>query len=607
MAQETEEKLLETAETTAESIETEAVETEIVETEILDKQSIIERLELLVEQDVSDTVKNEVDALKQSFYKLKRTEIDAAKKDFADAGGLEEDFQAPDDELEEKLKELLGAFRDKRSVQTAEQDKIKEDNLAIKKGIIEQLKDLIESQDNFSDVYNKFKQLQQQWKEITDIPQAAATDLWKDYQLYSERFYDLARIYKELRDYDFKKNLELKQNLCEAAERLDSEKDIISAFYQLQKLHQEWRETGPVERALREEIWARFKAASSVINKKHQNYFDHLREKEQQNLIEKTALCEAIEAIDFKSFTMLKQWMDASKQIVELQSKWKSIGFAPKKQNIKIFDRFRSACDAFFQAKSAYFKTTRDSLESNLAKKRALCEQAEALKDSQEWKETAEKFVALQKEWKTVGITPNKHSETLWKRFIAACDYFFEQKNAHFSSAKSEEKDNLKKKKDIVAQIVALDESLPPKEALAQIREYIAQYQSIGFVPFREKEKITTAFHQALNKHFDRLKIDESERRLESFRSNMKDLLTQSGDKSKNKLYDERAKLMRTYDRIKTDLQTYENNIGFLSVSSKGGNSLLKDMEHRINSLKEELKLIEKKIEVIDQNVNEEN
>ncbi|MDR1738661.1 MAG: DUF349 domain-containing protein [Candidatus Symbiothrix sp.] len=607
MAQETEEKLLETAETTAESIETEAVETEIVETEILDKQSIIERLELLVEQDVSDTVKNEVDALKQSFYKLKRTEIDAAKKDFADAGGLEEDFQAPDDDLEEKLKELLGAFRDKRSVQTAEQDKIKEDNLAIKKGIIEQLKDLIESQDNFSDVYNKFKQLQQQWKEITDIPQAAATDLWKDYQLYCERFYDLARIYKELRDYDFKKNLELKQNLCEAAERLDSEKDIISAFYQLQKLHQEWRETGPVERALREEIWARFKAASSVINKKHQNYFDHLREKEQQNLIEKTALCEAIEAIDFKSFTMLKQWMDASKQIVELQSKWKSIGFAPKKQNIKIFDRFRSACDAFFQAKSAYFKTTRDSLESNLAKKRALCEQAEALKDSQEWKETAEKFVALQKEWKTVGITPNKHSETLWKRFIAACDYFFEQKNAHFSSAKSEEKDNLKKKKDIVAQIVALDESLPPKEALVQIREYIAQYQSIGFVPFREKEKITTAFHQALNKHFDRLKIDESERRLESFRSNMKDLLTQSGDKSKNKLYDERAKLMRTYDRIKTDLQTYENNIGFLSVSSKGGNSLLKDMEHRINSLKEELKLIEKKIEVIDQNVNEEN
>jgi DNA repair exonuclease SbcCD ATPase subunit len=589
-----------------EEIVVEADKPAVSETDKLSKEEIVERLALAVEKEVSDAVKNEVDALKQSFYKLKRIETDAAKKAFTEAGGIEEDFAAEEDAIEDKLKDLLTVFREKRASIVAEAEKIKEENLVAKKNIIEQLKELIESQDDFYKVYNEFKKLQQQWKEIKQIPQSAVNDLWKEYQHYSEKFYDLLKINNEMRDYDFKKNQELKLSLCEAVERLDEEKDVISAFYQLQKLHQEWREVGPVARELREEIWARFKKASSVINKKHQEHFDDLRGLEQRNLEEKTALCEEMEAIDYSLLSTFKEWDEKNKRVLELQDKWKTIGFAPKKQNVKIFERFRGACDVFFQKKSDFYKGIKETMDVNLEKKKTLCEKAEALKESQEWKEVTDKLIALQKEWKTIGPVSRKYSDAIWKRFISACDHFFEQKNTHFSSQKTEEVENLKKKKDIIANINAIDEALPANEAIAQLREYMAQFNNVGFVPFRDKDKIYKEYRTAVDKHFDRLKIDESERRLQSFKSNLNDI-GHSGEKSKNKLLNERDKLMRNYERLKSDIQTYENNIGFLSVSSKGGGGLVKEMQRKIESLKDELDLIEKKIEVIDQSLGFEN
>jgi hypothetical protein len=571
------------------------------EIEKLDKVQLFEKLAETVVLNINDTVKNTVEALKQAFYKLKKIETEEAQKIFVDGGGAEEDFVPEPDEIEEKLKDLLAVFREKKALLTAKAEKIKEDNLVAKKAIIEKLKELIESKDDFYRVYNEFRKLQQQWKEIRQVPQAAVNDLWKDYQHYSEKFYDLLKINNEMRDYDFKKNMELKQALCESVEKLEQEKDVISAFYQLQKLHQEWRETGPVAKEQREEIWSRFKKASSVINKKHQDHFESLRSLEQRNLEEKALLCEEMEIIDYSKLTNFKDWDEQNKRVLDLQEKWKTIGFAPKKSNVKIFERFRTACDTFFQNKSSFYKDIKESMDVNLEKKKALCEKVEALKDNQDWKETTDTLITLQKEWKTIGPVSRKHSDAVWKRFISACDYFFEQKNTHFSSQKSEEVENLRKKKEIIAKINEIEVDLPANEAVAIIRELTSEWNKTGFVPFREKDKIYKEYRTAVDKHFDRLKIDESERRLQTFKSNLNDI-SSGGEKSKNKLLGERDKLMRTFERLKNDIQTYENNIGFLSVSSKGGGGLVSEMNRKIDSLKEELNLIVKKIEVIDEN-----
>ncbi|GHU78780.1 hypothetical protein FACS1894145_1570 [Bacteroidia bacterium] len=573
---------------------------DLKEIENLDKAQLVEQLAETVQQDITNAVKSKVEAIKQAFYKLKKTETDEAQATFVAEGGAAEDFKAEVDVNEERLKDLLAVFREKKAALAAVAEKVKEENLLRKKAIIEKLKALIESQDDFYKVYNEFRKLQQQWKEIKQVPQAAVNDLWKDYQQYSEKFYDLLKINNEMRDYDFKKNQELKQGLIESVEKLDNEKDVISAFYQLQKFHQEWREIGPVAKELREEIWSRFKKASSIINKKHQEHFESLRSLEQRNLEEKAAICEEMESIDYSKLTTFKEWDDQNRRVLELQEKWKTIGFAPKKSNVKIFERFRKACDVFFQNKSTFYKGIKETMDVNLEKKKALCEQVEALKDSQDWKETSDKMIALQKEWKLVGPVSRKFSDAVWKRFISACDYFFEQKGTHFSSQKSEEVENLKKKKEVIRQINEIDVNLPANEAVSQIRELMAEWNRVGFVPFREKDKIYKEYRAAVDKHFDRLKIDESERRLQSFKSNLNDI--SGGERSKNKLLGEREKLMRTYERLKNDIQTYENNIGFLSVSSKGGGGLVKEMNRKIDSLKEELNLIVKKIEVIDEN-----
>ena len=564
------------------------------------KSQIIERLAEIVHLDINENIKNEIEACKQAFYKIKKVEAEEAEKAFVALGGAKEDFKQELDETEDKLKELLTVFRDKKVSLIAQAEKIKETNLKAKKQIIEKLKELIESKDDFYKVYNEFRKLQQQWKEIKQIPQAAVNDLWKEYQHYSEKFYDLLKINNEMRDYDFKKNLEMKQALCESVEKLENEKDVISAFYQLQKLHQEWREIGPVAKELREEIWSRFKKASSVINKRHQDHFESLRLLEHRNFEEKTALCVEVETIDYSKLHTFKDWDDQHKRVLDFQEKWKTIGFAPKKSNVKVFERFRAACDVFFKKKSEFYRNIKDTMEVNLEKKKALCEKAEALKDNQNWKETTDQLVALQKEWKAIGPVSRKYSDIVWKRFIKACDYFFEQKNTHFSSQKTEEVDNLKKKKEIIEKINSIDVNLPTAEAVAIIRDLISEWNKTGFVPFREKDRIHKEYRKAVDKHFDRLKLDESERRLQTFKSNLNDIY--GDEKSKNKLLNERDKLMRTYERLKNDIQTYENNIGFLSVSSKGGGGLMKEMNRKISSLKEELNLIVRKIEVIDEN-----
>ena len=551
----------------------------------LSKEEILEKLTGLVGA-AADATRNEVEALKQAYYKLHRSEVDELKKAFLTAGGEEKDFVAPEDETENKIKELLNVYKEKRAAILAEEERVKAANYALKLQLIDQLKVLTESQEDFNKLYNDFKDIQQRWKEVKAVPQEHVSELWKNYQIYSEKFYDIIKINNQFRDYDFKKNLEMKTALCETVEKLQTEPDVVSAFHQLQKLHQQWREIGPVAKDLREDLWTRFKTASTLINKRHQEHFEGLKAKEQENLEAKTAICEQIENIDYAALKSFRDWEEKNKEVIALQDKWKTIGFAPKKSNVKIFERFRAACDVYFNRKSEFYKNIKDGMEKNLELKKALCEKAEALKDSTDWKSTTEKMIALQKEWKTIGSVARKHSDAVWKRFISACDYFFEQKNKNVSSQKSVEQTNLTAKKALIEKINAIDEA-DHDEALATLKGCMAEWNTIGHVPFKEKDRI--------------YKVDQNDRKMQTFRSNLNDM--SSGERGKGKLYGEREKLMRMYERMKNELQTYENNIGFLSISSKGGGGLLKEMERKIDKLKDEMALIIKKIDAIDENL----
>lgn len=566
----------------------------------LSKEEILSKLSDLVEVSVEES-RSEIESLKQAYYKIRRNEVEELKKTFLENGGDEKDFSAPVDEIETQIKNLLNVYKEKRAALVAEEERVKEANYALKLQLIEQLKQLTESQEDFNKLYNDFKDIQNRWKEVKAVPQEFANELWKNYQIYSEKFYDIIKINNQFRDYDFKKNLELKTALCETVEKLEEEPDIISAFHQLQKLHQQWKEIGPVSKELREELWTRFKNASTAINKKHQAHFEGLKSREQENLDAKTAICEEIEAIDMDALKTFKDWEEMNKKVIALQEKWKTIGFAPKKANVKIFERFRAACDAYFNRKNDFYKAIKNDMERNLELKKALCEKAEALKDSTDWKDSTDKLIALQKEWKTIGSVARKHSDTIWKRFISACDYFFEQKNKNVSSQKSVEQDNLAAKKQLIEKVNSLDESLKADQAVSVLKGLIAEWNTIGHVPFKEKDKVYKEFHDAVDKQFDRLKVGQAERKMQSFRSSITDM--NSGEKGKNKLYGERERLMRYYERLKTEVQTYENNIGFLSVSSKGGSGLVKEMERKIENLKEEMALTVKKIDAIDENL----
>ena len=562
------------------------------------KQELIDALKLLIDKEV-DAVKDEVEHIKQLFYKKAKLEIDEQKKLFVEADGLETEFVAAKDESEEVFKSLLNEFRAKKASVMAQMEKEKENNLLQKQYLLEQMKVLVASNDDVSTHINEFRTLQQKWKSIGPVPQTASTELWKQYNLYQESFWDLIKINNELREYDFKKNLESKTLLCEAAEKLAEETDVIPAFQKLQKLHEEWHDLGPVARDIREQIWTRFKDASTAINKKHQSYFDTIRKMEEENLDTKNALCEKIDAFDYSHLNNYRAWDEATKNVIAWQEEWRTIGFAPRKINQKIFDRYRKACDAFFAAKGEFYRESKNILTQNSDRKKALCEQAEALKDSTDWKETSEKLILLQKEWKTIGPISKKFSDELWKRFIVACDYFFEQKNISTSGQRTVETENLTKKKELIAKINAFEKTVNANESLSALRSLMAEWNTIGHVPFKEKDKVYKEYREAVDKQFETMNVDASNRRMDSFRSNLKDM---SG-KGENKLYREREKLVRAFEHLKSEIGTYENNIGFFSSSSKKGGGLIQEMERKIESLKEESKEIEKKINLIDENM----
>ena len=564
----------------------------------LTKEEILAKLKEVV-ADVENVAKPEIDGLKQSFYKLHNAEQDAARKLFIENGGAAENFVLQTDCVEEEFKNIMSVIKEKRSALTAELEKQKEMNLQVKLSIIEELKELVESPDDANKSYTEFKKLQQQWNEVKLVPQAKVNELWKNYQLYVEKFYDLLKLNNEFREYDFKKNLEIKTHLCEAAEKLADEADVVSAFHQLQKLHQEFRDTGPVAKELRDEIWARFKAASTTVNRRHQQHFEALKEVEQHNLDQKTVICEIIEAIDYKELTNFASWESKTQEVIALQNKWKTIGFAPQKMNVKIFERFRKACDEFFRKKGEFFKSLKEGMNENLEKKRALCEKAEALKDSTDWKATADELTKLQKEWKTIGPVAKKYSDAVWKRFISACDYFFEQKNKATSSQRSVEQENLEQKKNIIEKLNAIDDQMDTEGATQLVRDLMKEWNGVGHVPFKEKDRIYKQYHSQIDKLFERFNISASNKKLSNFKSTISSI--QEG--SPQALYREREKLVRAFDNMKNELQTYENNLGFLTTSSKKGNSLLTEINRKVEKLKADIELVKEKIKVVDENI----
>ena len=567
-----------------------------LETKILNREAVIVRLaEMNLQEEPIE--RTELETLKQTFYKLRIAEVEAAKKEFEENGGNPEEFVPEKDPYEERFKEIMSAIKEKRSALKAEEEQEKQENLEKKQAIIERMKELAENPDEANKAYNEFKQLQADWKEIKNIPAANINELWKSYQLYSEKFYDLIKLNNEFREYDFKKNLELKLHLCEAAEKLAEEEDVISAFHQLQKLHQEYRETGPVAKEQREEVWNRFKAASSVVNRRHQQHFEEIKEKEQRNLDEKTVICEIVEAMEYDKMTTFQHWHDKTEEILGLQAKWKTIGYAPQKLNTKIFERFRAACDEFFKRKTEYFKTLKSGMNENLEKKRALCEQAEALKDSTDWKATSEILSKLQKDWKKIGPVSKKYSEPIWKRFVSACDYFFDQKAKATSSQKSVEHENLEKKKAIIAQLEEINKDEVPASETS-IRNLMKEWNTIGHVPFKDKDKIYKQYRSVVDELFDKLNLSASEKKLNSFKTSISN--------KENNLYREREKLVRAYDNMKAEIKTYENNLGFLTSASKKGNNLVSEMNRKVEKLKADLELISKKIAVIDESIKEE-
>jgi hypothetical protein len=601
-----------TAETQAQPVETqaEAIETQAEAAEALpqteetsavqhktyaSKKEILDRVREIAHGDETPE-KGEVDYLKTSFYKMHIAEREAQQKAYIDGGGDPEAYVITPDEDEEKFKAEMAIIREKRAKMLKEQEEEKEANLQKKLDIIERIKAMVTSPEEANKSYQEFKALQQQWKDIKSVPPAKASELWRNYQLYVEQFYDLLKLNSEAREYDFKKNLEQKTKLCEAAEKLAEEPDVISAFHQLQKLHQEYRETGPVGKEQREEIWARFKAASTVVNKRHQQHFEEIKAKEEDNLVRKTELCEKVEAIAAEENKGSGDWEKHTQQIVEVQGEWKKIGFAPQKMNVKIFERFRAACDDFFTRKAEYYKVQKETFKANAEKKRALVEQANALKESTDWKATAEKLIAMQKEWKEIGFVPKKLGDQLWADFRAACDFFFDARKANTSDQRSEERSNLEKKREIIDRLktIAAEGGENVQEA---VRKLVDEYNAIGHVPFKEKDKLFEAYRAVLDQLYSELNVTIARRKLSDFKTRIKN----AAEHGESVIDSERAKLMKQYEGLRSEVQTYENNLGFLNASSKKGNSLIEEMNRKVQRLRDEMNLVKEKIKTLDQ------
>lgn len=558
------------------------------------KHEVLERVKELAHSDETPA-KDEIDHLKTAFYKLLFAEREADQKTFIENGGDPEAYVMKTDDSEEQFKAEMGLIKEKRAKAFQQQEEEKKANLQRKQQIIEKIKMMSTSPEEANKSYNDFKALQQEWKDIKAVPAEKANELWRNYQLYVEQYYDLLNLNRELREYDFKKNLEQKTLLCEAAEKLADEPDAVSAFHQLQELHQQYREIGPVAKELREQIWARFKAASTVINKRHQQHFEELRAKEEENLTRKTALCEKVEAIAKEENKNATDWENHTKQIIEIQTEWKTIGFAPQKMNVKIFDRFRAACDDFFGRKAEFFKTLKEKFAENTKKKKEMVEQAKALMDSTDWKATSDKLIKLQKEWKTIGMVPKKVGDQLWAEFVAACNKFFEARNAATAGTRNEEQQNLDRKKEIIAKLKELLDSTADN-VQATLQQLIDEYGKIGHVPFKEKDKLFKEYHKVVDALYKQLNISASKQRLDNFKSSIKSMAKQGEDMLDN----ERGRLMRRYEQLKSEITTYENNLGFLNASSKKGNSLIDEKNRKVNKLKDDLELIRQKIKAID-------
>lgn len=558
------------------------------------KHEVLERVKELAHSDETPA-KDEIDHLKTAFYKLLFAEREADQKTFIENGGDPEAYVMKTDDSEEQFKAEMGLIKEKRAKAFQQQEEEKKANLQRKQQIIEKIKMMSTSPEEANKSYNDFKALQQEWKDIKAVPAEKANELWRNYQLYVEQYYDLLNLNRELREYDFKKNLEQKTLLCEAAEKLADEPDAVSAFHQLQELHQQYREIGPVAKELREQIWARFKAASTVINKRHQQHFEELRAKEEENLVRKTALCEKVEAIAKEENKNATDWENHTKQIIDIQTEWKTIGFAPQKMNVKIFDRFRAACDDFFGRKAEFFKTLKEKFAENTKKKKEMVEQAKALMDSTDWKATSDKLIKLQKEWKTIGMVPKKVGDQLWAEFVAACNKFFEARNAATAGTRNEEQQNLDRKKEIIAKLKELLDSTADN-VQATLQQLIDEYGKIGHVPFKEKDKLFKEYHKVVDALYKKLNISASKQRLDNFKSSIKSMAKQGEDMLDN----ERGRLMRRYEQLKSEITTYENNLGFLNASSKKGNSLIDEMNRKVNKLKDDLELIRQKIKAID-------
>ena len=561
------------------------------------KAEVIEALKDIV-YNGGDVERATLEHLKMLYYRIHNAEVVAARDKFVGDGGNAEDFIPAPDADEENFKAQLALIREMRSKAAEELEKEKQDNLQRKLEIIDRIKELAATAEEADKGFEEVKKLQAEWKEIKTVPAERATELWKNYQLYTEQFYDQLHLNHEMRAYDFKKNLEIKTHLCEAAEKLAEVEDVISAFHQLQKLHQEFREAGPVAKELRDEIWKRFKDASTVINKRHQDHFEGLKAREEENLQKKTALCEKVEQLQLDDLKTYAQWDEMSKQIIELQAEWKTIGFTPRKVNNEIFDRFRAACDRFFQAKTAYFKANREKLSANLAAKNALIEKAEALKDSTDWGATTNKFVELQKEWKTIGPVAHKISDTIWKRFNDACNYFFDKKNEANMGQRKEEEANLELKKAVIAEIEKLAAE-PGDNLLQSIRELQAKWNEIGHVPFSKKEKMYRRYRELCDKVYDTLHATAGKRRMDNFKRNV-------AEKGGNELTRERNRLQNVLDAKKQDIQNYETNLTFFRSSSKKGNSIVADIEKKIERLKDDLKEITEKLKTVNEQIKAE-
>lgn len=558
------------------------------------KAEIIERLKEIVGNDENPT-KEELDHLKTSFYKLHIAEREAQQKAYLEAGGDPDKYILVPDEAEDVFKAEMGVIKERRAKLFLQQEAEKQENLEKKLNIIERIKNMASSPEEANKNYNEFKELQQQWKDIKNVPADKANELWRNYQLYVEQYYDQLNLNREAREYDFKKNLGIKNHLCEAAEKLAEEPDVISAFHQLQELHQQFREVGPVAKELRDEVWTRFKAASTIINKRHQQHFDELRAKEEDNLVKKTALCEKVEDIVKDEHKGANEWEKLTKEIIDIQAEWKKIGFAPQKMNVKIFERFRAACDDFFSKKAAFFKEMKQRYNENIAKKQSLIEKAEALMESTDWKVTTDKMIALQKEWKTIGAVPKKVGDELWSKFLEACNKFFEARNAANAGTRNEERTNLDKKKAIISQLKELVEG-SVDDLQEKVKGLVDEYAKIGHVPYKEKDKLYKQYHEVLDKLYDDLHVTTAKRKLDNFKSNLKNVVKRGEDALDN----ERGRLMRRYEGLKQEINTYENNLGFLNASSKKGNSLIDEMNRKVQRLKDDMELIKQKIKTID-------